>query len=87
MHVERASDIISESDYGTHTLVIYEDLETLREFYSYYVKKRIEDKNEFIQLASFYETVDSVRKTLSEGLVSIDVDKWERDEKSLMIDR
>lgn len=30
MHVEDASNTISESDYGTHTLVVYEDLETLR---------------------------------------------------------
>ncbi|TVP41832.1 hypothetical protein NARC_10238 [Candidatus Nitrosocosmicus arcticus] len=30
MHVEDATKIISESDYGTHTLVVYEDLEKLR---------------------------------------------------------
>ncbi|TVP41006.1 hypothetical protein [Candidatus Nitrosocosmicus arcticus] len=40
LHVEDASNIISESYYGTHTLVVYEDLEKLREFYSYYVKKK-----------------------------------------------
>ena len=74
MLVESASNTISESEYGTHALVIYENLETLREFYSQYIKKRIEEKNEFIQLASFYETEDSVRKTLSAGHVSIDVD-------------
>lgn len=85
MLVESASNTISESEYGTHALVIYENLETLREFYSQYIKKRIEEKNEFIQLASFYETEDSVRKTLSAGHVSIDVDKWEKLENSLMI--
>ncbi|CAN5828993.1 hypothetical protein BH23THE1_BH23THE1_31230 [soil metagenome] len=40
MEVEDASNAISESDYGTHTLVVYEDLEKLRRFYSYYVKKK-----------------------------------------------
>ena len=57
----------------------------LREFYSYYVKKRIEERNEVIQLAPFYETEDSVRKSLSEGHFSIDVEKWEKDKKSLII--
>ena len=37
-----------------------------------------------IQLAPFYETEDSVRKCLSEGQISIDVDKWDK-EKSLII--
>ncbi|WP_186434199.1 MEDS domain-containing protein [Candidatus Nitrosocosmicus arcticus] len=85
MHVENASNTISESDYGTHTLVVYQDLETLREFYSYYVKKRVEEKNEVIQLAPFYETEDSVRKSLSKGQISIDIEKWEKDEKALII--
>ena len=83
--LENASNIISESDYGTHTLIVYQNLNMLREFYSYYVKKRIEEKNEVIQLASFYETEDSVRKSLSEGEISIDIEKWEKEEKSLII--
>ncbi len=85
MQVEDASNIISESDYGTHSLVVYEDLKKLREFYSYYVKKRVEEKNEVIQLAPFYETEDSVRKSLSEGNISMDIEKWEKAEKSLII--
>ncbi|MBA2267220.1 MAG: hypothetical protein H0W19_02640 [Nitrosopumilus sp.] len=85
MHVEDATNTISESDYGTHTLVVYEDLEKLREFYSCYIKKRVEERNELIQLAPFYETDDSVRKSLSKGPTSIDIEKWEKIEKSLMI--
>ena len=67
MNAANASNTILESDYGIHTLVIYEDLVILREFYSQYVKKGIEERNEVIQLAPFYETEDCVRKTLSEG--------------------
>ena len=85
MHVENASNTISELDYGIHTLVVYEDLVMLREFYSQYVKKGIEERNEVIQLAPFYETEDSVRKTLSEGHIPIDIEKWEKAEKSLII--
>jgi hypothetical protein len=85
MQLENASDTISESDYGTHTLIVYPNLDILREFYSYYVKKRVEERNEVIQLAPFYETEDSVRKSLSEGEISIDIEKWEKEEKSLII--
>jgi len=85
MNTANASNTISESDYGIHTLVVYEDLVILREFYSQYVKKGIEERNEVIQLAPFYETEDSVRKTLSEGHISIDIAKWEKVEKSLII--
>jgi hypothetical protein len=85
MQPANASDTILESDYGIHTLVVYEDLVTLRDFYSQYVKKGIEERNEVIQLAPFYETEDSVRRYLSEGHVPIDIEKWERAEKSLII--
>ena len=37
--LENASNIISESDYGTHTLIVYQNLDLLREFYSHYEKK------------------------------------------------
>ena len=40
-----------------------------------------------IQIAPFYETEDSVRKSLSEGEISIDIEKWEKEEKSLIISR
>ena len=76
---------LSELDYGIHALVVYKDLEKLREFYPYYVKKRVEERNELIQLAPFYESEDSVRKTLSEGQISFDIKKWENEEKSLII--
>jgi hypothetical protein len=85
MNAANASNIISESDYGIHTLVVYEDLVILREFYSQYVKKGIEERNEVIELSPFYETEDSVRRYLSEGHVPIDIEKWERAEKSLII--
>lgn len=85
MHVENASNTISESDYGTHALIVYENLNVLRDFYSNYVKNRIEKKNEIIHLAPFYETEDSVRKFLSEGTNTIDLERWETKEKSLII--
>jgi hypothetical protein len=57
----------------------------LREFYSYYIQKSIEEKNEVVQIAPFYETEDSVRHSLSEGHRAIkDIETLEN-EKSLVI--
>jgi len=85
MYVEEATDVLLGSPYGIHALVVYSDMVTLREFWSLYTKKSIEEKNELVCLAPFYVTVESVRKTLSEGHMSIDVLKYERVEKSLII--
>jgi hypothetical protein len=53
MHIANASNTISESDYGIHTLVVYEDLEKLREFYSHYVKKRLRKKTKLFNWHPF----------------------------------
>ena len=76
---------LSESSLGLHSLIIYPDLTTLREFYSYYIQKQIKEKNELVFVSPFYETTDSVRHNLSKGYKTIDVDKYERQEKKLVI--
>lgn len=76
---------LSESSLGLHSLIIYPDLATLREFYSYYIQKQIKEKNELVFVSPFYETTDSVRHNLSKGYKTIDVDKYERQEKKLVI--
>jgi hypothetical protein len=87
MHTQDASNLISESEYeyGSHTLLVYEDLTKLRESYPKYITKRIKERNEVILLAPFYETEDTVRKYLSKSQNSLNTDKGERNEKSLMI--
>jgi len=85
MQIENAAETMTESSEGIHALVIYSDTMTLREFWSFYIKKSIEKKNELVCLAPFYDTVDSVRKSLSEGHMPIDLQKYENDEKSLII--
>ncbi len=68
-----------------HCVIIYDDLLTLREFYSYYIKIQIEEKKEIVLINPFYETTDSVRETLSSGHKAIDVTKYEGKEKKLVI--
>ena len=45
MHVKEATNTILESPYGIHALVVYSDMATSREFWSFYTKKSIEEKN------------------------------------------
>ena len=82
---EEAANTILESPYGIHALIIYSDMSTLRKFWSFYAKKSIEEKNELLFLAPFYETVNSVRETLSKEGLLVDVSKYEKDKRSLII--
>lgn len=85
MDPDKASATISESSYGIHCLIIYFDLNTLRRFYALYIKKQIEEENEIIQFATFYETEDSVRQILSKDPMNLDVIRWEKTEQALTI--
>ena len=87
IELEDAVNELSNKDYGIHYLVIYPDLITLREFYSYYIQKNIEEKNQIVQIAPFYETEDSVRQTLSEGHREIkDLEKFEKERTLIIVD-
>jgi hypothetical protein len=87
-HVNDALEQINQAGYGAHYMLIYPDLATLREFYSGYIHKQIEENNEIVQINPFYETTDSVRQVLSEkynhGM--IDVSKCEKQESLIIID-
>ena len=93
MHPEDAAKTISEYDYGLHCLVIYSDLSMLRKFYSHYISKQINDKEEVIQIMPFYETEESVRQVLYKGYNEMntakikdrDEEEEERKGKSLLI--
>ena len=62
---EAAESLLRPEANGIHCLLIYHDLNTCREFYSYYLHESIDKNDEIIQIAPFYETEDSVRYTLT----------------------
>src|SRR5919107_304341 len=82
--VETAQQL-HRSEFGAHFLVIYHDLATFREMYSHYVKAALKD-NEIVIILPFYETVDEVRRILSEDSACIDVRKYEKEQSLLIID-
>jgi hypothetical protein len=60
-----AKSLLKLESTGIHCLVIYRDLNTCREFYSFYIQKIIDNEDEIVQIAPFYETEESVRYTLT----------------------
>jgi MEDS: MEthanogen/methylotroph, DcmR Sensory domain len=59
------------TEYGAHSIIVYPNIQTLRETYSKYVKRQLEDNNEIVVILPYYETTDKVRKTLTDGFVTI----------------
>jgi hypothetical protein len=51
---------------GSHYIIVYRDLPTLRKNYSQYTKRQIEEKNEIVLILPHYETTDMVRCVLSQ---------------------
>lgn len=83
---EDAVNQILNTDYGVHYLIVYPNLDTFRDFYSLCIKQQIEEKNDIVLINPFYETTDSVRKTLSDGKADLDISKYEREQSLVIID-
>src|SRR5918994_3268213 len=83
---EEISKELRRSEIGSHFLVEYPNLPTLREMYSLYTKSALYDGNEIVIILPFYETTDSVRRILSEDSACIDVSKCEKEQRLLIMD-
>ena len=87
-HIDDVLHHMSQAERGAHYMIIYQDLDTLRELYSNYVHKQIEENNEVVLVNPFYETTDSVREVLSEkyndGMKCIS--KYQKEESLLIAD-
>jgi hypothetical protein len=86
---------LRRADYGDHYMIVYPDLNTLREIYSRYIKFQLEENNEIVLIIPYYETTDSVRRILSENkeindndndLPYIHVQKYENEGSLIIID-
>ncbi|CAN5875404.1 hypothetical protein BH23THE1_BH23THE1_20490 [soil metagenome] len=86
LKVEDMVKQLSEFPQGMHCLMIYPDLITLREFYTSYIKKQIEEKNRVVLLNPFYETVSSVRRAFSDSHKAIDPKQYESTESFIIND-
>ena len=82
--VNEAVNQIIQAEYCSHYLIVYPDLTTLREMYSKYIQKQINENNETILINPFYETTDSVRQILSKN--GVNVSKYEKEKGLVIID-
>jgi hypothetical protein len=96
--VSRALDSCNESLPGSHCLMVFPDLMTLRGVYSHYTKMQLEHNNEIVLILPYYETIDMVKLTLSGetiygengnnpfGYSGIDVNKYEKEGSLIIMD-
>ena len=85
-HAGEISQQLRRSEPGAHFLIIYPELQTLREMYSHYTKSALFEGNEIVVILPFYETADTVRRILSENGANIDVRKHEKEQSLLVMD-
>src|SRR5438105_2402571 len=82
---EDAFEKLKRAREGSHYIVVYRDLSMLRNIYSQYTKRQIEEKNEIVLILPHYETIDMVRYVLSH-MATIDVKEYEKQDSLLIID-
>jgi hypothetical protein len=63
-HIDDALEQINQSEYGAHHLIIYPNQRVLRELYTKYVKRQLEDENKIVLMLPHYETTDSLKRVL-----------------------
>jgi hypothetical protein len=96
--VSKGFDSCKESLPGSHCLMVFPDLMTLRGVYSHYTKMQLEGSNEIVLILPYYETTGMVRLTLSGetifnengnnpyGYSGIDVNKYEKEGSLIIMD-
>src|SRR6266581_7695020 len=70
---------------GSHYIIVYRHLPSLRKIYSQYTKRQIEEKKDIVLILPHYETTTMIRYVLSQ-MAKIDVRKYEKQNSLLIID-
>ena len=73
-----------QTDYGEHNLLIYSDLNELREIYSRYFNSRLKTDEEIVIFLTTYETVNAVKRTLIDH--DINTSRFEKDGSLIILD-
>jgi hypothetical protein len=74
---------LDKIEFGEHIILIYPNLDSLREIYSHYCRRAIEN-NELVLLLTYYETANRVRQTLKE--IGIDSERYEKERTLIIIE-
>lgn len=74
--------VLDESAFGEHNMLVYRDLDALRELYCAYCHARL--PSEIVLIVTHYETPGRVRQNLQD--CGVDVEKYERDGSLTVVD-
>ena len=77
---------MNEAKYGAHYIIIYPNLDTMRQLYASYINKQLQENNEIVLVNPFYETTASIRQLLSQRNPDLDVSKYEKEKSLIIID-
>lgn len=80
------SEQLIKSEYGSHFAIIYPDLVSLREMYSHYTRSVLSKGSEIVIIMPFLETVNEVRRILSEDNANLNVGRYEKEQVLLIVD-
>jgi transcriptional regulator with PAS, ATPase and Fis domain len=83
-HLDDALEQINQSEYGAHHLIVYSNQMVLRELYTKYVKRQLEDENKTVLMLPHYETTDSLKRVLL-GADNDNEDMMKKYEDSLIV--
>ena len=78
--LDDALEQINQSEHGAHHLIVYSNRRVLRELYTKYVKRQLEDENKIVLMLPHYETTDSLKRIF---LAADDKDMMKKHEDSL----
>ena len=95
--INHTLETMLQAEYGSHYIIVYPDLLTFRKIYNSYSKMQLENKNDIVLLLPFYETTESVRKTLStsddislgfcdDRISGLDIRKHEKEGSLVIVD-
>jgi hypothetical protein len=81
--LDEACQQLIEAEFGSHFLFTYPDVNLWKKLYCTTVKKYLKEDDSFVLIIPFYETAESVRKTLAAHIPNII--KYEKEDGSLAI--
>jgi hypothetical protein len=81
---EAKKQVLGDAHFGDHSMLVYRDLDALREMYCAYCKAHLEPASEIVLIATQYETPDRVRQNLMD--YGIDAEKYGRDGSLVIVD-
>jgi hypothetical protein len=76
--------VLDESAFGEHNMLVYRDLDALREMYCAYCQARLPSGTEIVLIVTHYETPEKVKQNLHD--CGVDVERYERDGSLVVVD-